>query len=176
VLVRAHSARDIWEWVLPDQLLNYWTMSAIKHFFELEPVRRRMLLAATFVVASVRVALWVLPSSLIVRRVRRIPAERRGQPVSPAVPPEVVIWAIEAASRRVPSASCLTQAVSAQFLLRRNGFSSEVCVGVNRTESGSFRAHAWLMRDGKVLLGGDPTEYAVLSGFQTPSSNRSVRN
>ena len=156
--------------------MNFDSMSAVKRFLEIESGERRALLAASLLVPAVRIALWVLPSSTIVQNVRQLTAKPVTPKAAGALHPRTIVWAIEAVSRRVPSASCLTQAVSAQLLLRRYGYSSELCVGVNRTATGSFRAHAWLLRDGKVLLGGDPTDYTVLSGFQPrpsiPSGSR----
>ena len=47
-------------------------------------------------------------------------------------------WAVRAAGRRVPMASCLTQALALQFLLGRSGHFSEVLIGVRKDVEADF--------------------------------------
>lgn len=112
-----------------------------------------MLLQALPLVLVVRLLLWILPSPIIVRWVRRAAGGTAGTRV-PSAPMLSVIWAIDAVSRRVPGASCLTQAVAAQLLLHRQGYDSKLCLGVGGT-NGRFTAHAWVERRGRVLIGGE---------------------
>lgn len=109
---------------------------------------------ALAVMVHVRVLLWLLPSRVslkMVRRLEEIAARPRAAP-RPAV--ETITWAIGAASRRIPRATCLTQAVSAQLLLRHYGYDSRLCLGVARSAMGEFFAHAWVERDGRIVVGG----------------------
>jgi hypothetical protein len=115
---------------------------------------RGLLLQAGAIVLAVRVVLWVLPSATIVRIVRRVSDARAREKRAPRPPVERVTSAVEAVSRRIPQATCLTQALSAQLLLRRFGYDSRLCLGVARSPRGQFRAHAWLERDGAVVIGG----------------------
>jgi hypothetical protein len=112
-----------------------------------------LFLRAFGLVVSVRIALWVLPSRLLLRhvarRVRRAPA-----PADTSLLVKRIGWAVRAASRRVPDASCLTQALSVQLLLARHGYSSELKIGVLRDSVTGFAAHAWVLVDGQVLVGG----------------------
>ncbi len=81
-------------------------------------------------------------------------------------------WAVRNAARLVPGASCLTQALAAQYLLARAGCRSHLQVGVARDPAGRFLAHAWLVSDGKVVIGGSSRElarYAVLPGVDVSS-------
>lgn len=116
-------------------------------------VERRLVLQAAPVVGIVRLLLWVLPSPLILRWMSRLAVGGRDR-TAPAVPIDTVIWAVEAVSRRIPRASCLTQAVAGQLLLHRHGYASKLCLGVARGAQGQFRAHAWLERRGVILIGG----------------------
>jgi Transglutaminase-like superfamily len=71
----------------------------------------------------------------------------------------------------VPYASCLTQALAAQILLAKEGYDSEICVGVGKTELGGFIAHAWVVKDGRVLLGDMPgllERYTPLTHLHLP--------
>lgn len=66
-----------------------------------------------------------------------------------------MIWAVEAVARRIPRATCLTQAIAAKLLLGCIGDHVQLCLGVARTTDGALRAHAWVERDGKAILGGE---------------------
>jgi hypothetical protein len=111
-----------------------------------------LLALATPVVAGVRVALWVLPSAVILRSVRRL--SRRAPGSESRREAHEITWAVAAASRVVPRASCLTQAIAGVLLLRWHGYESQLCIGAGRDTAGRFHAHAWLERHGLVLLGG----------------------
>ena len=124
-------------------------------------------LIALPLVAATRAALWMLPSGAIVRRVSRL---SRGAPIADGArrDAELITWAVRAASRLVPMATCLTQAVAAQLLLVRSGHAPEICVGVARDAAGAFRAHAWLELEGKVILGGEGvTAFSRLPSLET---------
>jgi hypothetical protein len=127
-------------------------MRAFSTFRALPPHHRRLLVTAVTLVAIVRLALWILPSRIIVRSVRAV-GLTYPDGVLPRVDVDAVTWAVEAASRRIPQATCLTQAIAAQLLLRRHGFQSRLCLGVARDVGGGFRAHAWLERNGRVVMG-----------------------
>lgn len=114
------------------------------------------LVLALLLVAHVRLALSVLPSRITLKLVRRLAdTDVADLPVRQGtVPIEHVAWAVEAASRFVPNATCLTQAVAGHLLLRRCGYATKLCLGVARPSKGEFYAHAWIERDGRVLIGG----------------------
>ena len=113
-----------------------------------------LFIAALPVVATVRLALCVLPSRTILRIVRRFALASPAEATHPRVPASLIVWAVEAVSRRVPGATCLTQALAAKVLLRCFGQGAQLCLGVARASDGTFRAHAWLERNGRPVLGG----------------------
>jgi hypothetical protein len=126
---------------------------SILRIFAIPEVKRRMLLEAAPVVVAVRLLLWLLPSRMIIRWTRRIATSAtRGS--HPRTSSSTIVWAVESLSRRVPRASCLTQALSAQWLLRRHGYDSRLCLGVATGGSREFAAHAWLEMQGRVIIGG----------------------
>lgn len=63
-------------------------------------------------------------------------------------------WAVRRTARIVPYASCLTQALSAQYLCALYGHSTQIRIGVARDEDGKIAAHAWLIDGEDVLIGG----------------------
>ena len=117
------------------------------------PRAERWLLATSFVlVASVRSVLRLLPSPVIVRVVRAL-ASRPVRRQAGRWPASTIVWAVDAAGRRVPGASCLTRALSAMILLRHYGHASILRLGVARGPDQRFRAHAWLEGDAGILIG-----------------------
>lgn len=74
-----------------------------------------------------------------------------------------VAWAVQRAARLVPRATCLTQALAAQIMLSRHNIVSVLHVGVRRDGAGTLLAHAWLVNDGVVLLGGTPETVSAFS-------------
>lgn len=106
-------------------------------------------------VVSVRMTLWLLPSAMIVRYVRRISTDTAADRSRPRFDLTTIVWAVEAVSARVPRASCLTQAISAKLLLRWSGLQSNLCLGVACSVEGSLRAHAWVERHGRTIVGGN---------------------
>ena len=105
-------------------------------------------------VVAIRIALWLLPSAVIVRFVRRISIDVAVDRPAPRFSLTTILWAVEAVSARIPRATCLTQAICAKLLLRWSGLHSDLCLGVACSADGALRAHAWLERDGRTVLGG----------------------
>jgi hypothetical protein len=103
-----------------------------------------------------RVALALLPTQKLLGRLGR----RRGKTRVHAdgvvrFDPELATWAICAAARRVPWRSdCLIQALAAAAWLRRHGHEPVARLGVARGQ-GTLQAHAWLVLEERVIVGGE---------------------
>lgn len=94
--------------------------------------------------------------------------ELRPTPVAEPRSPYVVAWAVRNVSCLVPFAHCLTQSLTTQYILARQGLTSVVRVGVKQKE-GTFKAHAWVLFDDIVILGGTDytlSEYAVMTDLK----------
>ena len=61
--------------------------------------------------------------------------------------------AVRSASRFVTGARCLARAMTAQILLGRAGYPSELRYGVAHKSMGTIDAHAWLVCEGHVVMG-----------------------
>lgn len=104
-------------------------------------------------VLLIRLALWVRPFSKIYAWATKV---RTGQPGDCPLDRKAVykvVWAISAAARRVPKATCLTQALATQIMLGRRGHRTVLQFGIQKRDGGKFDAHAWIERDGEVLIG-----------------------
>ena len=136
----------------------------MRSFTALPEPERALLSTAFRLMVVVRTALWLLPSRVLIRLVSTVVAahaERRAPVVRRrAMSIASVVWAIETAGRRVPAATCLTQALAGMILLGRHGHPSTLRLGVARGPAG-FRAHAWLEANGRALIGGDGVEQLI---------------
>ena len=104
--------------------------------------------------------MWLVPFRTLQQTLGRFfpcPVTATGQSLSPE---KVQLskkgsWAVRAASRYVPSATCLAQALTLQSLLSREGIRSDLAIGVARGDESGIAAHAWLEIDGMVIIGGE---------------------
>jgi hypothetical protein len=61
---------------------------------------------------------------------------------------------IKIASRYVPKATCLPQALATQLILIQNAYSSDLEIGVAKNTNGLLEAHAWVRCESEILIGG----------------------
>lgn len=103
-------------------------------------------------------------SSFNAMRARLLPASVKSDlPPKLKSDPYQLAWQVRSLARFVPHASCLTQALTLQTLLHRRGIASELKLGVRRTDKNGLAAHAWVICEGKVLLGGSSRELAAFA-------------
>jgi len=66
-----------------------------------------------------------------------------------------ILWAFTAAERlSVGRGRCLARALAADALLDRAGAPHRIVIGVATPAPGILQSHAWIVRHGRVLLGG----------------------
>lgn len=124
---------------------------------------RRLAASALLVVVVIRASLWLLPFRVLHRAVAFL-TRRFSRSASPAaISADAVAWAVTVAARRVPAATCLTQALAGMLLLARHGHEAELRVGVAKGDDGALRAHAWVDSGGRTILGG--SESAAFTPF-----------
>jgi hypothetical protein len=134
-------------------------MNRLRRYLGLPAAERKLFRRALVAVVRVRLGLWLLPFRMV-----RSWIERPGQPRPAAngkLPPEKIAWAVTAAARYVPRATCLVQALAARRLCTQAGYATSLHFGVR--QAGGFSAHAWLECEGRILVGGEEAEeYAEL--------------
>jgi len=134
-------------------------MRPLKRLASLTSAERRLLLRAFFVLGVARVVLWLLPLA----RARRLVARTAG--TTQQAPVERFVWAVKVASRYLPRATCLIQALAAQALLASAGYESCIEIGV-ANDGQSLEAHAWLICSNRIVIGGpEVRRYARLTGW-----------
>src|SRR4051794_32195211 len=122
--------------------------------------KRWLLMQASSLVCLVRLALYVLPFKSVVDLCKSLLTTTRRP--STKVAAEHAAWAVDVTARALPlDATCLVTAIAAQILCHWYGHRTEVCVGGAQSAGTGFAAHAWLEKDGQVILGGvtSPQEF-----------------
>ena len=140
-------------------------MRRLRRFLSLPAADRVLLVRALGWVACARAALWFVPFTRL-----RVAADRlRASSLRRRTDPARVAWAVERAARAVPRATCLSQAIAADAMLRRAGRTPTLRIGVAK-EGADLEAHAWLELDGAVLVGDhDLHRYTPLESRPEPS-------
>ncbi|WP_420457504.1 lasso peptide biosynthesis B2 protein [Rubrivirga sp.] len=108
-----------------------------------------------------RALVWVVGTRPVVFALpwRKVAAAFESAPVRAGAPDwdraAITVWAVRAVSKRLlRNKPCLTQALVARHLLRKEGVETVLCLGAMRNEGGGFEAHAWLEHGGTVVIGG----------------------
>jgi Transglutaminase-like superfamily len=120
-------------------------VTKIAKLFRLRPRDRRLLLEAFACLAACRVRFALQTFAQLEQW-----GARMGHGTAPV---NRLVWAFNVALGPMPGTTCLCQALALRRLLARHRHSSALRIGVNRTQ-GHFRAHAWLVHEGQVLIGG----------------------
>jgi Transglutaminase-like superfamily len=133
----------------------------LHRFASLTAGERRLVVRAAFFLTAFRLGLLVLPFHQLLALVR--PVERVAEPGR--FDPARIAWAVQAASRYVPGATCLVQALTGKVLLERDGWPASLRIGVAKDVHERFQAHAWVECRGAVVIGasgvGDYTQLMV---------------
>jgi hypothetical protein len=126
-------------------------LGKIIKFLQLEPWEQVTMLQAATIQIVVRVALGLMPFYMILNILQKIRMVVKHDTMQKQ--PWVYAWAIRATSPYVPGSRCLCQALAGQVLLALKGFSTELRIGVQKSDSSGLKAHAWLERQGMILIG-----------------------
>ena len=141
-----------------------------------------LLLYSGTLTATVRLGLSLSSLSRVSQGLRRL---ARALPQRTGATPQYRLraaWAAHAVGTRfLPDRPCLTQALVLQYLLLRRGEdSAQLHIGVTKGEDEDLQAHAWVERDGRVLIGGAdaPEMYERFEDLETKigSSNAPERS
>lgn len=131
---------------------------------------RTLALRAVCVLLGVRVALAVLSFARVRALADRLTGQRSAVADDGAA--RAVRRAVDRAARTVPGSVCLSQALTAEFLLRRAGCEARVSIGV-APDGGPLAAHAWVESAGVLVTGDahDLSRYRPLLVFGSTSGS-----
>lgn len=133
-------------------------MQTLKRFSRLTKQERSLVVQAVLATSVVRLSLALVP----LRTVQRLAVAigwRSDEPFSA----DRIVWAVRSAARFVPGSTCLVQALAAQSLLLRHGYSPLLMIGVAKNEGERFGAHAWVVCESEIFIGGrEAANYTAL--------------
>lgn len=145
-------------------------MRRLRRLVRLPAAERGLLVKAAILLWAIRLGLWLLPFQTLRALLVRVARPPAGSPPRDPSVPDRIAWGVAVASRYLPRATCLTQALAAQALLARNGHPACVRIGVATTGARQFHAHAWVESQGRVVFGGSEVQrYAQLATFRHPA-------
>jgi len=135
-------------------------MRVISSFIDL-PVRDKLVAIESLLwVIWIRILLWILPFPSVQRRVQKMVRESGPRDEDSISMPRLRAM-ILVASRFVPRATCLVQALAGYIMFSKYGYNTSIKIGV-LAENGEFEAHAWLEQDEKVVLGESEKEFKTI--------------
>jgi hypothetical protein len=145
----------------------------VRTFRQLQPTDRRLFVEAAMLSAMVWTGLRTLPFATLRRVLEKCWV--RGSEAT-AVPTLRIVWAVHAASRRLPGGrTCLVEALAADVMLRRRGYAPVLHLGVRKRNDREelLDGHAWVVCDNRVVVGavdelGDYTE--IVADAQTTAT------
>lgn len=134
--------------------------------FLLTPYRKKKLitLSGLFIVA-IRLSLWMFPFNWLNKRLMFFGRDTAKDAAPDWLSVNEIAGIVKAVSRYIPYCSCLTQALAVRTLLRMRGISSELTLGVDKSKTENFEAHAWVEISGVIIIGKLPlhdNRFAVL--------------
>jgi len=138
----------------------------LQQFRDLPAVERKLLLWTFALAVAIRLLLWVVPF----RFARRLFSTRPA--VSPALaqfPVKRLSWSVQASAKRIPGASCLTQALALHRLMVRAGHTADLRIGIAKDDASRLASHAWLEHEGEILIGdnGDLDRYSPILAWSS---------
>lgn len=143
-------------------------LSKLAKWRSLSAIERILFLEAWVLLLTARFMLALLPFQVWRAMLLKLASVQTPQEASRSrgsgVKLSQVIRAIDQASSLVPGVKCLARALTAGILLRRYGFAPSLQLGARLDKSMDFSAHAWVVCDGSVVIGGIPelSQYSIL--------------
>jgi hypothetical protein len=119
----------------------------VKRWLELSWEERRVLIAAAIGTTIARAMLVVVPWGRIVSARKRHPALPHSEGAI-----DLMSWAMDVCARRVPWATCLSNALAARWLLARRGVVVSIELGTYEAD-GAPHFHARVVCEGREIAG-----------------------
>ncbi|MBF4475236.1 lasso peptide biosynthesis B2 protein [Methanobacterium formicicum] len=138
-------------------------MSIISSFLKLPSWEKKIALETLFWVIRIRIMIWLFPFSTVQNRVQNI-ARNHNSTTKNKISMSRLRIMVMAASKYVPHATCLVQALAGYILFSKYGYTTSIKIGV-LNENGEFEAHAWLEHDEKVVLGESEKNFRTILGI-----------
>jgi hypothetical protein len=132
-------------------------MPKVTRFIQLEPAEQRFFVAALLSMLAVRFGLLFWPVQRVIRATDSVKLRWLDNNAGKIGLYTAAKRIRQAAVLCNNSSTCLSEAIAGRFLLARAGFTSELRIGVKKTD-GRFEAHAWLECPDNIVIGNPSPE------------------
>ena len=143
-------------------------MKKIVKFLRLSFIEKRLLFKSAFLLVAFKMGLSLFSFKTLLGYLDGIKQKKK---LKDAVNPseEKIVWTIDVVSRYILFTTCLNKALTAQVLLKRYGYLSNLHIGVVKNDKGKLNAHAWVESNGKIIIGDlkDLSRYTALPSLKS---------
>ena len=114
--------------------------------------QERLFLVNTFLLlGGVRLGLWLLSYQKLLHLLDKLSTVNSGYR---EIELNDIVRAVNISTHYMPGgAKCLARALTTQVLMKRQGYSPQLYIGVAKGEQGQLEAHAWIEYDQKIVIG-----------------------
>jgi Transglutaminase-like superfamily len=142
-------------------------MKKISKFFNLNNRKKQLLISTFILLTLVRLGLWLLSFKTLQKLLSSISKAKPQYQEKHQISIDEITWAVEVSSLYTPGVKCLARALTCQVFMSRQGYESNLCIGVAKGEAGDLKAHAWLESRGQVVIGNvtDFSDFSQLASF-----------
>ena len=138
---------------MPDSLALV-KMEKLNKLYKISTEKKGLLLLAASLLIIVRISLFAFPFKMLIKRIESLQNKKQTYRATQMFSCENIGWAVRVASRYMPFAKCLTQALAVKLLLIWQACPGQLCIGVSKNNDGMLEAHAWVESDGQIVIGG----------------------
>jgi len=125
-------------------------MELIKKIWSQPASDRPLLLTVTLLLITIKLGLKVMKFQTLQSLLEKISQPQKKRKYTQYK----IIWAITIISPYIPGIVCLQRAMAAQFLLRKQGYPTDLRIGAAKNQAGEMIFHAWVENKGKAVIGG----------------------
>ena len=145
-------------------------MERLRKFLSLTLGEKQLLLSSFVLLGLVKLGLLLLPFGALQRflaSISQVNSVKAKQCCAPTR--ETIAKVVNISSRYIPGgAKCLARALTTQVLMNQFGYSSQLRIGVAKSDGGEFQAHAWVESQGEIVIGNltDLSQYTPMPSFE----------
>ncbi len=129
-------------------------MKHLRNWFKFSTSDRHLLIRTFILLSFIRIGLGVF-SFKTLRKILTIRKDYHRKITSKKLnyTPNKILWAVHLISRYMPEVKCLAKALTTQTIMSQQGYSSQLRIGVLKTQTGHLEAHAWVEYQGLIVMG-----------------------
>lgn len=140
-------------------------MKAIKTFLKLSVENKILVMEATVLLLLTRLTIRFLPYRVLRKMLGRHKVVAVNQTVDEALIRRISYFINRVAPRMPIECTCLPQALTGKYMLKRRGIKSTLYIGLGPHKTQKLMGHAWLMVNHMTITGGTGNEKLAQLGY-----------